>query len=89
MPASSSRLVGARLVSIDGDSVQIAHEALVRVWPRLRGWLDDDVDGQRLLRHLAGAADAWEAMDRPDSEPPPGSQARSHAGVARPLRPRA
>ena len=62
------RLVEARLVSIDGDSVQIAHEALVRVWPRLRGWLDDDVDGQRLFRHLAGAADAWESMGRPDSE---------------------
>ncbi len=51
-----------------GTSVQIAHEALVRVWPRLRGWLDDDVDGQRLFRHLAGAADAWESMGRPDSE---------------------
>ena len=62
------QLVEARLVSIDGDSVQIAHEALVRVWPRLRGWLDDDVDGLRLLRHLAGAADAWEGMGRPDSE---------------------
>ena len=49
------QLVDARLVSIDGDTVQIAHEALVRVWPRLRGWLDDDVDGQRLFRHLAGA----------------------------------
>jgi WD40 repeat protein/DNA-binding SARP family transcriptional activator len=61
-------LVEARLVSIDGDSVQIAHEALVRVWPRLRGWLDDDADGQRLFRHLAGAADAWEAMGRPSSE---------------------
>ena len=55
-------------MSIDGDTVQIAHEALVRVWPRLRGWLDDDVDGQRLFRHLAGAADAWDAMGRPDSE---------------------
>ena len=33
------RLVDARLISIDGDTVQIAHEALVRVWPRLRGWL--------------------------------------------------
>ncbi len=62
------QLVAARLVSIDGDSVQIAHEALVRVWPRLRGWLDDDVDGQRVFRHLAGAADAWQAMNRPDSE---------------------
>ena len=62
------RLVDARLVSVDGDTVQIAHEALVRVWPRLRGWFDDDVDGQRLFRHLAGAADAWDAMGRPDSE---------------------
>jgi len=62
------QLVDARLVSIDGDSVQIAHEALVRVWPRLRGWLDDDVDGQRVFRHLAGAADAWDAMGRPQSE---------------------
>jgi DNA-binding SARP family transcriptional activator/WD40 repeat protein len=62
------RLVEARLVSIDGDTVQIAHEALVRVWPRLRGWLDDDVDGQRLFRHLAGAADAWESMGRAESE---------------------
>jgi DNA-binding SARP family transcriptional activator/WD40 repeat protein len=62
------QLVDARLVSIDGDTVQIAHEALVRVWPRLRGWLDDDLDGQRLFRHLAGAADAWDAMGRPDSE---------------------
>ncbi|MBA2560497.1 MAG: hypothetical protein H0V07_11555, partial [Propionibacteriales bacterium] len=62
------QLVRARLVSIDGESVQIAHEALVRVWPRLRGWLDDDVDGQRLFRHLAGAADAWDTMKRPESE---------------------
>jgi len=62
------RLVGARLVAIDGDTVQIAHEALVRVWPRLRGWLDDDVEGQRLFRHLAGAATAWDGMGRPDSE---------------------
>jgi DNA-binding SARP family transcriptional activator/WD40 repeat protein len=61
-------LVEARLVSIDGETVQIAHEALVRVWPRLRGWLDDDVEGQRLFRHLAGAAEAWDAMGRPDSE---------------------
>ncbi|MGH3346948.1 MAG: BTAD domain-containing putative transcriptional regulator, partial [Nocardioides sp.] len=62
------QLVDARLVSVDDDTVQIAHEALVRVWPRLRDWFDDDVDGQRLFRHLAGAADAWDAMGRPDSE---------------------
>jgi WD40 repeat protein len=58
----------ARLVAVDGDTLQIAHEALVRVWPRLRGWLDDDVEGQRTLQHLTAAADAWDRMGRPDSE---------------------
>lgn len=62
------QLVEARLLSIDGETVQIAHEALVRVWPRLRDWLDDDIDGQRLFRHLVVAAEAWDEMGRPDSE---------------------
>ena len=62
------RLVAARLVSSDDGVVEIAHEALARAWPRLRGWLDDDVEGQRILRHLAVAADAWDALGRPDSE---------------------
>ena len=61
-------LVGARLVTSDDGVVELAHEALARAWPRLRGWLDDDVEGQRILRHLAGAADTWDAMGRPDSE---------------------
>ena len=62
------RLVGARLVTSDEGSVELAHEALVRAWPRLRGWLEDDSDGQRHLRHLTAAADAWVAMGRPASE---------------------
>ena len=61
-------LVGARLVTSDDGTVELAHEALARAWPRLRGWLDDDVEGQRILRHLAMAADTWDAMARPDSE---------------------
>jgi hypothetical protein len=62
------QLVSARLVSIDEQSVEIAHEALAREWPRLRAWLDEDVEGQRILRHLTLAADSWEGMGRPDSE---------------------
>ena len=61
-------LVGARLVTSDDGVVEIAHEALARAWPRLRGWLDDDVEGQRILHHLTAAADAWDTMGRPDSE---------------------
>ena len=32
------QLVAARLVTSDGDTVGLAHEALVRAWPRLSGW---------------------------------------------------
>jgi WD40 repeat protein/DNA-binding SARP family transcriptional activator len=62
------QLVRARLATSDGDVVELAHEALAREWPRLRGWLDDDVEGQRIFRHLTTAADAWDLMGRPDSE---------------------
>ncbi|KRF27435.1 BTAD domain-containing putative transcriptional regulator [Phycicoccus sp. Soil802] len=61
-------LVGARLVSSDGDTVEIAHESLAVAWPRLRSWLDDDVDGLRIMRHLTVAAESWDELGRPDSE---------------------
>jgi len=61
-------LVRARLVTTDEDSVELAHEALARAWPRLRSWLDDDAAGQRVLRHLSAAADGWESLGRPASE---------------------
>lgn len=62
------QLVYARLVTSARDTVELAHEALVRSWPRLRTWLDDDVEGQRILRHLTLAADGWESMGRPHGE---------------------
>lgn len=62
------RLVDARLLTIDEESVQLSHEALAREWPRLTEWLTGDVEGQRIMRHLASTAVAWDAMGRPDSE---------------------
>jgi WD40 repeat protein len=62
------RLVQARLVTADADVLDLAHETLARAWPRLRGWLDDDIEGQRTLRHLSAAAESWHAMGRPDAE---------------------
>ena len=61
-------LVRARLVTSDDDAVELAHESLARAWPRLRGWLDDDVEGQRILRHLALDRRRLGRMGRPDSE---------------------
>ena len=62
------QLVKARLVTSDEDAVELAHEAIARAWPRLRGWLDDDAEGQRIRRHLSMAAGSWEAMGQPASE---------------------
>jgi WD40 repeat protein len=61
-------LVSARLVTSGDGALEITHEALARAWPRLRGWLDDDVEGQRIRQHLSAAADAWDSLGRPDSE---------------------
>jgi WD40 repeat protein len=63
-----AELVRARLLTTDEDTVELAHEALARAWPRLRSWLDDDAAGQRIVRHLATAADGWRSLGCPDSE---------------------
>ncbi|MEU5259656.1 hypothetical protein [Amycolatopsis sp. NPDC021455] len=58
------RLAAARLVSLDHDGAEIAHEALIRSWPRLQDWLAEDREGHRLHRQLAEATDLWESLDR-------------------------
>lgn len=61
-------LVRARLVTTSADGATLAHESLVRAWPRLSTWLDEDVEGQRVFAHLQVAADGWESGGRPDDE---------------------
>src|SRR6185369_11968885 len=41
-------LTESRLLTIGGETVEVAHEALLREWPRLRGWLEQDAEGRRL-----------------------------------------
>ena len=53
------KLAGSRLLVVGDDSVEIAHEALIREWPRLRGWLTEDRDELRALQQLASAARSW------------------------------
>ncbi|MFJ9111077.1 WD40 repeat domain-containing protein [Streptomyces sp. NPDC102283] len=57
-------LVRARLLTVDGATVDLAHEALLTAWPRLRGWIEADRERLRLHRALTEAARAWEALDR-------------------------
>lgn len=64
----------ARLLSFDHDpttrepTIEVAHEALIRQWPRLREWLDEDRDDLRVLRHLSVAADDWHVTGRSAAE---------------------
>jgi len=47
--------------------VEVAHEALIRTWSRLRGWLDESRNDVRLQRLLAGAAAEWEQSKQENS----------------------
>ena len=61
-------LADDRLVTIGDGGVEVAHEALLREWPRLRGWLEDAAEGRRLHRHLRHAASDWLAARRDSDE---------------------
>jgi WD40 repeat protein len=64
--AALERLVGARLLAVsDEDNVEIAHEALLDAWPRLRAWRREDQEGARLRDQLRAAARAWAERGRP------------------------
>ncbi|QNP68153.1 hypothetical protein IAG44_00830 [Streptomyces roseirectus] len=56
------RLARARLVTLDRDTVDLAHEAVLTSWPRLRAWIDEDRDRLRVQRHLTEAARTWQAL---------------------------
>jgi WD40 repeat protein len=53
----------ARLVIQDGELVEVAHEAIIRHWRRLRQWLDDDRQLLIQLDDLRQAAAAWQRGD--------------------------
>jgi WD40 repeat protein len=61
-------LADSRLVSVSEGSVEVAHEALLREWPRLRGWIEEDAEGRRLRRHITRAATEWDAAGRDQGE---------------------
>lgn len=63
----------ARLLSFDRDpasgrsTVEVAHEALLVEWPRLRGWLEAAAEDLRAQRRLAAGAREWAAEGRDPS----------------------
>ena len=62
-----------RMLSFDrdpvtrGPTVEVAHEALLREWGRLRGWIESTREDVRMHRRLAAAAAEWEGAGRDPS----------------------
>ncbi|WP_128433715.1 WD40 repeat domain-containing protein [Streptomyces cyaneus] len=82
---SLEALVQARLVTLDAETVEITHEALLHAWPRLRDWIDEDRQGNLLRQRLEEDGRAWEESGRDSSLLYRGSrlgQARSWARSA-------
>ncbi|MCH0572777.1 hypothetical protein I3F60_26645 [Streptomyces sp. MUM 136J] len=64
---SLEALVRARLVTLDADTVEITHEALLTAWPRLRDWIDEDRGGNLLRQRLEEDGRSWEDSERDPS----------------------
>lgn len=62
------RLTADRLLTAHESSVEVAHEALLREWPRFQEWLADDAQGREQREHLTESAKRWEAAAREPAE---------------------
>jgi WD40 repeat protein len=65
-------LADARLLTTGKDErgdeiVDVSHEALIRGWPRLREWIEEDREGLRTHRRLTEATNEWEENNRDES----------------------
>ncbi|MET3423138.1 WD40 repeat protein [Actinoplanes tereljensis] len=58
------RFTGDRLITRDSTSVRLSHEALLRSWPRLRDWIDEDHDRLRTAQRLTADAQIWAEAGR-------------------------
>ena len=75
IPAASrailERFVAARLLVTDRrdglDMIEVAHESLLRQWPSLVAWLDEDAADLTQMEEVARAASQWERNGRRDA----------------------
>lgn len=85
-------LVARRLVTTGDGTAEVTHEAVLREWPRLARWLEEDRDGRRLHHRVAAAAVEWDTGGRDPTELYRGTRldaaldwSAAHPGEANPL----
>ena len=49
------------------DTVELAHDGLIRNWPRLQRWLEEEREALVVYRRLAQAASDWDRAGRDES----------------------
>ncbi|MFI7296837.1 helix-turn-helix domain-containing protein [Streptomyces sp. NPDC050121] len=64
LPLVVERLAAARLLALDGCTVELGHEALISHWPRLSRWIEEDRVRLSEHRRLSEAARAWLELGR-------------------------
>jgi WD40 repeat protein len=57
----------SRLVTLDADTAELAHDVLLEAWPRLRGWLEEDQSSLVLYGQLAEDTARWQRDGRDSS----------------------
>jgi hypothetical protein len=60
-------LADARLVVTRDSQVEVAHEALIQYWPRLREWLDAGRENLLLRQRIHQVAEEWQDSHRDES----------------------
>ena len=65
------KLVHARLLVVNSEgeqpTVEIVHESLVKNWPRLGRWIDEEAEAHGFVEHLQTVAKQWDSRGRPAS----------------------
>ncbi|HEY5924672.1 MAG TPA: protein kinase [Kofleriaceae bacterium] len=65
------RLVGARLLVVQtrgegAGAVELVHESLIKSWPTLQRWLDENQEDAAYLAQLRAASKQWDTKGRPE-----------------------
>jgi tetratricopeptide (TPR) repeat protein len=65
LASSEARLITTEATATNDAEVEVAHEALIRGWSRLRRWIDADREGLRTHQRLTDSAREWDSKGRP------------------------
>jgi WD40 repeat protein/energy-coupling factor transporter ATP-binding protein EcfA2 len=66
---TTAAFIAARLLVSDEDTIEVAHEALIREWGRLGEWLREARDDLRLHKNLVADVTEWARRGRRADDP--------------------